>query len=205
MRILEKKTKRICLVAALATVVLVPSAASAKAMYLSPATDANSDFFACSFFNSAGRSVVYSGIKKVFAVKTEKAKIVKKVVPKAAKKIQVATIKAGDVPDKKIKAVLTAYTSTPGQTDGNPFMSASGIRVYDGMIAANGLPFGTKIKIPALFGDKVFTVHDRMNKRYGLGRMDIWLDAPRSVALKFGVKRADAEIYYPDSLLTVAK
>lgn len=99
-------------------------------------------------------------------------------------------------PDRVLDAVITAYTSTPGQTDDSPFIAASGKRVHDGMIAANGLPFGTQIKIPALYGDKIFVVEDRMNSRYGLGRMDIWLDTTRAEAMKFGVKRVQVEIYY---------
>jgi 3D (Asp-Asp-Asp) domain-containing protein len=99
-------------------------------------------------------------------------------------------------PDRVMDAVITAYTSTPGQTDDSPFIAASGKRVHDGMIAANGLPFGTQIKIPALYGDKIFLVEDRMNSRYGLGRMDIWLDTTRAEAMKFGVKRVEVEIYY---------
>ncbi len=98
----------------------------------------------------------------------------------------------------KVKAVITAYTSTVDQTDDDPFIAASGKRVYDGMIAANWLPMGTKIKIPAIYGDKVFTVHDRMNKRYGYGRMDIWLDTTKAEARKFGVKRVEVEVYYPE-------
>ena len=105
-------------------------------------------------------------------------------------------------PDFKIRAVITAYTSTPDQTDDTPFIAATGKRVYDGMIAANGLPFGTQIKIPSLYGDKIFTVDDRMNARYGLGRMDIWMDAPRSEAMQFGLKVAEAEVYYPEYLLS---
>ncbi len=106
------------------------------------------------------------------------------------------------IPDRKVKATLTAYSSTPDQTDSDPFTAASGKRVFDGMIAANGLPFGTKIKIPELFGDKVFVVEDRMNARYGFGRFDIWMDAPRHVVNAFGVKRATVEIYYPGSKAT---
>lgn len=106
-----------------------------------------------------------------------------------------------DMPDKVMKAVITAYTSTPGQTDDSPFIAATGKRVHDGMIAANGLPFGTKIKIPALYGDKIFVVEDRMNRRYGLGRMDIWLDTTRAEAMKFGVKRVEVEIYYPEKMV----
>lgn len=101
-----------------------------------------------------------------------------------------------DLPDKKLTAVITAYTSTVDQCDDDPFIAASGKHVYDGMIAANFLPLGTKIKIPALYGDKVFTVDDRMNARYGYGRMDIWLDTTKAEARKFGVKRVEVEIYY---------
>ena len=39
-------------------------------------------------------------------------------------------------------------------------------------IAANFLPLGTQVKIPELFGDKVLVVHDRMNSRYGQGRIE---------------------------------
>lgn len=104
------------------------------------------------------------------------------------------------IPDRKVKAVLTAYSSTPDQTDGDPFTAASGKRVHDGMIAANWLPFGTKVKIPELFGDKIFTVEDRMNARYGFGRIDVWMEAERKTVNLFGVKRATVEIYYADSL-----
>ncbi len=103
-----------------------------------------------------------------------------------------------DQPDRVVKAVITAYTSTPDQTDDSPDIAAWGDHVYDGMIAANWLPRGTKVKIPSLFGDKIFTVADRMNPRYGFGRIDIWFDATKSEARKFGVKRADLEIYYPE-------
>lgn len=98
--------------------------------------------------------------------------------------------------DKLVQAVITSYTSTVDQCDDDPFIAASGKRVYDGMIAANWLPFGTKIKIPSLFGDKVFTVDDRMNSRYGYGRMDIWMDTTRAEARKFGVQRVEIEVYY---------
>lgn len=108
-------------------------------------------------------------------------------------------------PAKVVMTVLTAYTSTPGQTDDSPFVAASGKRVYDGMVAANWLPLGTKIKIPALYGDKVFTVDDRMNPRYGYGRMDIWLDTSVSQAKKFGVKRTSVEIYFEEKSTKVAK
>ncbi len=114
----------------------------------------------------------------------------------------------GARPDKIVKAVITAYTSTPDQTDSTPDIAASGKKVYDGMIAANWLPFGTKIKIPALYGDKVFTVDDRMNSRYGYGRLDVWLDTTKNEAKKFGVKRVEVHVFMeekPVTKLTLAK
>ncbi len=103
-----------------------------------------------------------------------------------------------DKPDLVMVGNISVYTSTPGQTDDSPFIAATGKRVHDGMIAANGLPFGTKIRIPDLYGDKIFVVEDRMNKRYGLGHFDIWLDTTRKEALKFGRKHLKVEIFYPE-------
>jgi 3D (Asp-Asp-Asp) domain-containing protein len=96
---------------------------------------------------------------------------------------------------KIINAVITAYTSTPDQTDGDPFTTASGSRVEFGTIAANGVPFGTVVKIPELFGDQRFIVADRMNSRYGFGHFDVWLPGDRDKAVHFGVKRVKVEIY----------
>ncbi|TAN34229.1 hypothetical protein EPN28_00035 [Patescibacteria group bacterium] len=108
-------------------------------------------------------------------------------------------------PDRVVRAVITAYTSSVEETDSDPFTAASGKKVYDGMLAANWLPFGTKIKIPSLYGDKVFTVHDRMNARYGYGRLDIWLNTSRAEARKFGVKRVAVEVYYLEKKLAENK
>lgn len=110
-------------------------------------------------------------------------------------------LNAAPSPDRIVAAVITVYTSTPDQTDDSPFYGARGTHVYDGMIAVNGLPFGTRIKIPTLYGDKIFTVDDRMNRRYSCApkhcRMDIWLNATKKEAMKFGVKHLPAEIYFP--------
>ncbi|MHB9019672.1 MAG: hypothetical protein ACYC3G_02255 [Minisyncoccota bacterium] len=94
-----------------------------------------------------------------------------------------------------IEVDLTAYSSTEDQTDSTPFIAASGKHVYDGMVAANFLPFGTKIKIPEIFGDKIFTVDDRMNKRYQ-NTVDIWF-ADRHSAVHFGIQKATIEIVNP--------
>ena len=91
-----------------------------------------------------------------------------------------------------IRTTLTAYSSTPDQTDDTPFITASNTRVRDGIVAANFLAFGTKVKIPAVFGDKVFTVEDRMAKKHN-DKIDIWFPE-RYLAKNFGVKEADVII-----------
>lgn len=98
-------------------------------------------------------------------------------------------------PRKVVNTVVTVYSSTPDQTDNTPFIAANGGRVHDGMLAANWLPFGAQVKFPELFGDKIFIVGDRMNEKYGYGRVDIWMDAPRQELMRFGVKRLKMEIY----------
>jgi 3D (Asp-Asp-Asp) domain-containing protein len=92
--------------------------------------------------------------------------------------------------------VITAYNSEVGQTDNSPCITANGFDVckngIEDTIAANFLPFGTKVKIPALFGDRVFVVRDRMNKRFS-DRVDVWM-LEKSTAIKFGAKVAKIEV-----------
>ena len=93
---------------------------------------------------------------------------------------------------KKFVAI-TAYSSTQDQTDDTPFITASNTIVRDGVIAANFLPFGTKIRISQLFGNKIFIVEDRMHHRYKDDHIDIWFPT-RESALEFGIKYAEIEI-----------
>jgi len=98
-----------------------------------------------------------------------------------------------NIPALKIaKVVLTAYSSTPDQTDSTPFITALGTRTRDGVIAANFLAFGTKVQIPEIFGDKVFTVEDRMAKKHD-DKIDIWFPE-RRLAKKFGIQEAEVII-----------
>lgn len=85
---------------------------------------------------------------------------------------------------KELLVSVTGYSSTVDQCDASPFITASGTLVHDGIIAANFLPLGTKIKIPGYSGNKIFTVEDRMNKRYWQ-KIDIWFP-DRESALEFG-------------------
>ncbi|MFA7087870.1 MAG: hypothetical protein WC146_00825 [Patescibacteria group bacterium] len=92
--------------------------------------------------------------------------------------------------------VLTAYNSEAAQTDSTPCITANGFDVcehgIEDTIAANFLKFGTKVMIPELFGDRIFVVRDRMNKRYP-DRVDIWMISKQD-ARKFGVKTATIQV-----------
>ncbi len=87
---------------------------------------------------------------------------------------------------REMVVATSGYNSEVGQTDDSPFIAADGTHTYDGMVAANFLKFGTKIQIPDYFGDKVFTVHDRMNRRY-TERVDVWFPEHQQ-AMNWGVR-----------------
>jgi len=92
--------------------------------------------------------------------------------------------------------VITAYNSEVGQTDDTPCITANGYDLckdfVEDTIAANFLKFGTKVRIPELFGDRVFTVRDRMNKKHP-NRIDVWMN-DRHDAISFGIKTAKIEV-----------
>jgi len=96
------------------------------------------------------------------------------------------------VPAKRtLRVIATAYTSTVAECDSDPFTTASGAKTADGVIAANGFAFGTRIRIPDYFGDKVFIVLDRMGR--GGNRIDIWM-SNRHDALEWGVRNIRIEV-----------
>jgi len=94
---------------------------------------------------------------------------------------------------KMLRVVATGYSSTVEQTDSTPFITASGSTVKDGIVANNLLPFGTEIRIPELYGDKIFVVEDRMNKRKGYYHVDIWFPE-YAQAKEFGAKNIYIEV-----------
>lgn len=99
----------------------------------------------------------------------------------------------------RLTVVATGYSSTHSQTDSTPFMTATGDEVFDGLVAANFLGFGTKVIIPGIFGSKVFTVKDRMNKRFtnkDPGHIDIWFPEEK-MAKNFGVQAANIIAFKP--------
>ena len=99
----------------------------------------------------------------------------------------------GQSESKKMKVVITAYSSTVWQTDSTPFVTAAGTEVRDGIIANNLLPFGTRVRIPELYGNKIFVVEDRMNYTKGYYHVDVWFPS-YDEALDFGAKRTYIEV-----------
>jgi 3D (Asp-Asp-Asp) domain-containing protein len=83
----------------------------------------------------------------------------------AASMAQAAVASTTPAVQTTLNLKVTAYTSLADETDDTPFITADGSYVHDGIVATNLLPFGTKVMIPSLFGDKIFTVDDRMSKR----------------------------------------
>ncbi len=100
--------------------------------------------------------------------------------------------KPREVARRVTRITITAYSSTRDQTDSDPFTTASGTKVRDGVIAANFLPIGTRVRIPEYFGDKVFVVEDRMSARHW-NMADIWMSS-RNQAKQWGARYTKLEI-----------
>jgi len=100
-------------------------------------------------------------------------------------------------PKKVVYVTVTAYSSTPDQTDSTPCFTANNYNLCknnkENVVATNFLPFGTKVKIPGYFGDQEFSVQDRMNKRFN-NRLDVWMKS-REAAMEFGIRTLRVEIY----------
>ena len=96
-----------------------------------------------------------------------------------------------ELKDRKM-ANVSGYTASSSETDARPREMASQKEVYKGAIATGdrSIPFGTKVLFP---GIGIFTVEDRMNKRYdsaakkGQNHFDIFFNNKED-ALKFGRK-----------------
>lgn len=155
-----------------------------------------------------------SAIKMGPTSKSQADPIVAALIEQAQAKTDASTLEASSTPavvneetsiaetNPQVKVVrtsthtMTAYNSDPAQTDSTPCITANGFDVCahgeEDTIAANFLKFGTKVRIPELYGDRIFVVRDRMNKRY-TDRVDIWMK-DKTDARKFGVKVAKIEV-----------
>lgn len=99
---------------------------------------------------------------------------------------------------------VTAYSSSPDETDDTPFVTASGETVADGIVAANFLPLYSTIQIPEVFGDRVFIVKDRMHSRK-TNFVDVWMPS-KEKAKEFGIHQTEILIVHiPQSELTLVK
>ncbi len=146
------------------------------------------------FFLTAGKSIAASTetVTEKSAQKDSES-VENKDFPKAKEK----------EPIRSYWVVATAYSSEVAQTDSSPCIpSMVGFNLckhyqqhkIEDTIAANFLPLGAKVKFPELYGEKVFTVRDRMNKRYnGSARVDFWKSGTKE-AKNFGVKSVKMEI-----------
>ena len=88
--------------------------------------------------------------------------------------------------------IATAYTPRPEETDSTPWLTAAGTTTREGIIAANWLPFGTRVKIDG----EIYTVEDRMHSRYtnaSPARIDI-VFMSLDKARKFGKQKMEIEI-----------
>ena len=94
---------------------------------------------------------------------------------------------------REMNVVITAYSSSTFETDSDPFITAAGTWVREGVVANNILPFGTKIRIPEIYEDKIFVVEDRMHWKKGNYHIDIWFPSYWE-AKNFGSKRTYIEI-----------
>ncbi|MDP3764672.1 MAG: hypothetical protein Q8Q95_03575 [bacterium] len=99
---------------------------------------------------------------------------------------------------KVYETYVTAYSSSVDETDSTPFITASGKKVRDGIVAANFLPMGTKIRIPDIFGNKIFVVEDRMARRHA-DKVDVWFPTKQE-AKTFGRKKLQIEVIEDYSL-----
>ena len=90
-----------------------------------------------------------------------------------------------------LTVTATAYNSLPGQTQGDPTLTAWGIRLVPGMqaIAVSrdlirlGLTKGVEVRIDGLPG--TYIVVDKMNKRW-TRRIDIYMDTNVKAAKEWG-------------------
>lgn len=93
-----------------------------------------------------------------------------------------------------LKVTATAYTSSKGETDSTPSITAWGDKLKPGMksIAVSrdlikmGLRHGTKVSIEGLDGE--YIVLDKMNKRWKK-KIDIYMGKDRKAAIQWGKKK----------------
>lgn len=93
-------------------------------------------------------------------------------------------------PKEEISILVTGYSSTPDQTWGDPFTTASGTRVHLGTMACPPqYPFGTKVSIE---NGGTYVCEDRGGAIKG-NHFDMWFES-RGEALHWGKRVVAAKI-----------
>lgn len=96
--------------------------------------------------------------------------------------------------ERTLEVTASAYNSLPGQTQGNPNLTAWGDTLRPGMkaIAVSrdliplGLGHGTRVRIEGLEGE--YVVRDKMAKRWKK-KIDVYMGEDVEAARRFGVRK----------------
>ncbi len=96
--------------------------------------------------------------------------------------------------ERELEVTATAYNSVRSQTDGDPSITAYGIRLSPGMrivavsrdLEKMGLRNGAKLRISGLEGE--WTVGDRMHERW-TRRIDVYMGVDVKAARAWGKRR----------------
>lgn len=130
------------------------------------------------FFGGFVSTMLVSGVFTQFPekpIKTLPAKPQEEVVAEEASRSVLPVV--ADAQPRVLKTYysqVTVYHSVPWETDSDPWTTAAGTRARDGVLAANCLPFGTTVRLPELFGEKIFIVEDRLAADKSCYILDIW-------------------------------
>jgi 3D (Asp-Asp-Asp) domain-containing protein len=97
---------------------------------------------------------------------------------------------------RMLEVTATAYTSSVGETDSTPTISAWGDRLKPGMrviavsrdLLAMGVTHGTLVQVEGF--DKYFIVLDKMNKRW-TKKIDLYMGNNKRAALNWGKKKVN--------------
>lgn len=93
-------------------------------------------------------------------------------------------------PKGELSILVTGYSSTPDQTWGDPFTTASGTKVHRGTMACPPqYPFGTKVDIRSM---GTYVCEDRGGAIKG-NHFDMWFES-RAEAINWGKRVVSAEI-----------
>ena len=106
------------------------------------------------------------------------------------------SIHACEDESRMLKVTATAYTSSVGETDSTPNISAWGDRLTPGMrviavsrdLLAMGLTHGALVQMEGF--EKDFIVLDKMNKRW-TKKIDIYMGNDKRAALNWGKRKVN--------------